>query len=118
MDHRKIFLNSYRDGLTLSSDFNVLLNFQKAIIVIVTIKLLVFLPDIDNAWSLNAVIFLEIIFYDKLVATMNNLGGTNNTFFLQVMEFKIYAHQQYKFILYINKWLVDLIKKNVWNVTF
>lgn len=83
MDHRKIFLNSYRDGFTLSSDFNVLLNFQKAIIVIVTIKLLVFLPDIDNAWSLNAVIFLEIIFYDKLVATMNNLGGTNNTFFFR-----------------------------------
>lgn len=66
-----------------------------------TIKLLAFLTDIDNVWSLNAVIFLEIIFYDKLVATMNNLGGTNNIFFLQIMEFKIYAHQQYKFILYI-----------------
>lgn len=59
---------------------NLLLTFQKAIMGIVTIKLLASLTDLENACSLSPMIFLEITFYDKLVAIVNNLGGTDNPF--------------------------------------
>lgn len=61
----------------------MLLNFQKEMVDIMTVKLLASLTDFGHVWSLCPVILLEVIFYDQLVANIKKLGSARTQFFLR-----------------------------------